>query len=243
VIAVSSPIRERILRWGVRPERVSVLLNAIDPDTFRRNPAARLEALRRWELPDDAVVVGSTGRLEQVKRFDILIEAFARLAAAVPTLRLVIAGDGTLRETLDTQARRLGVADRCRFPGHIADVRDAHAGFDVYVQSSESEGTPNAVLEAMAMETPLVATDVGGTRELAFPDEHGLLVPRNDAGALADAIRSVIEHPSAAAARTAAARRRVEDVLSFKARTAKLEDTYRDLAGRAVTGVKGRARA
>jgi glycogen(starch) synthase len=85
------------------------------------------------------------------------------------------------------------------------------------------------VLEAMAMETPLVATDVGGTRELAFPGEHALVVPPHDVEALGRAIGAVLADPAAAQARAARARRRVETELSFAGRTRQLERIYEDL--------------
>jgi glycosyltransferase involved in cell wall biosynthesis len=96
----------------------------------------------------------------------------------------------------------------------------------VYVQSSDYEGTPNTVLEAMAMETPVVATDAGGTRELAAHDVHALIVPPGNVPALQAAIRRVIAQPDATAARARAARQRIETDLSFQTRTRRLEDVY-----------------
>ena len=112
---------------------------------------------------------------EQQKRFDLLLEAVASLRTARPGIRLVIAGDGSLRDRLERLAVRLGISDICQFLGHRVDVAALHDVFDVFVQSSDYEGTPNAVLEAMAMETALVATDVGGTSELAVPGVHALV--------------------------------------------------------------------
>jgi glycosyltransferase involved in cell wall biosynthesis len=108
-------------------------------------------------------------------------------------------------------------------------VTDLHHGFDLLVQSSEYEGTPNAVLEAMAMETPLVATDVGGTREVAVDGQDAILVPMRDVPALVGAIRAVLADPGQARMRALSARRRVETELSFEARTRRLEAVYADL--------------
>ena len=237
VIAVSSDIRQELTRRGARPERVTVLLNGIDPDVFRRRPERQdaVRARQRWAAGD--VVIGAIGRLERQKRFDHLLEAFAAVAAAIPEARLVIAGGGSLRATLQQRASTLGVAGRVEFLGHREDVVDLHHGFDLFVQSSEYEGTPNAVLEAMALETPVVATDVGGTAELARSGVDALLVPPGDPHALAQAIREVHRDPATARRRAAAARRRVESDLSFDARTRRLEQIYlglrprRDAAG------------
>jgi glycosyltransferase involved in cell wall biosynthesis len=109
-------------------------------------------------------------------------------------------------------------------------VSDLHHAFDLFVQSSEYEGTPNAVLEAMAMETPVVASDAGGTREVARPGVDALVVPVRDVGALSRAIHEALGDPATARTRAVSARRRIEHELSFEVRTRRLELIYADLA-------------
>jgi glycosyltransferase involved in cell wall biosynthesis len=198
-----------------------------------------LRAAHGWTTGD--VVIGAVGRLERQKRFDLLLDAFARLAPSHPALRLALVGDGRLRTDLEAQAARLALGDRVRFLGHRPDLVDLHHTFDLLVQSSEYEGTPNAVLEAMAMETPIVATDAGGTRELAWPDVHALVVPVGDANALASAVSGVLAHPAAARTRAIAARRRIETDLSFEARTRTLEALYEELMRERDERLTGRA--
>ena len=226
VIAVSTEIRDELVRHGADPNRITVILNAIDPDQFRRVGTAREAARMRLGITPDEVVAGAVGRLEQQKRFDLLIDAVAALAPRWPRLRLVIAGDGSLRGSLQAQIERLGLSGICRLLGHRTDITELHHAFDLFVQSSEYEGTPNAVLEAMAMETPLVATDAGGTREIAWPDVHGLIVPIQDVTGLQDAIERMLQDPDQARSRAAAARERVETELSFETRTRRLEAVY-----------------
>lgn len=229
VIAVSSRIKAELVGRGADPNRVTVLLNGIDPDAFRRRPetVAGIRADNGFDSGD--IVLGAVGRLEREKRYDLLIDAFARLAAAHPRLRLAFVGDGTLAGALKEQAQRLGVGDAVRFLGHRLDVASLYHAFDLFVQSSETEGTPNAVLEAMAMETPIVATDVGGTREIAFPGEHAIIVAPLDVEALSAGIERALADPAGTAARAAAARRRIETDLSFDARTRRLEAIYEEL--------------
>ena len=229
VIAVSSEIKAQLVQHGADPHRVLVILNGIDPTAFRRNPG-RVPLLRS-ELgyrPED-IVIGAVGRLERQKRFDLLIEAFAAVSPRHPHLKLAICGGGSLDGELQAHVDRYGVRASCRLLGHREDIADLHHAFDLFVQSSEYEGTPNAVLEAMAMETPLVATDVGGTSELAWPNVHALIVPARDVPALATAIEEMLADPSAAAARAKAARTRIETELSFDARTRRLERVYDEL--------------
>ncbi len=229
VIAVSSDIKHQLVRHGARAERVTVILNAIDPHRFKRSGERRVEMRRALGCADGEFLIGAVGRVEQQKRFDLLLQAAEPLLKNRPLVKLAIAGDGSLLPALAAQARAMNLDDRCLLLGHRQDIADLHQAFDLFVQSSEYEGTPNAVLEAMAMETPLVATDVGGTGELAIDGVHGLLVPSQDVPALRDAMTRAIDDPDAARRRAVAARARIETDLSFDTRTRKLEDIYREL--------------
>ncbi|HYN08809.1 MAG TPA: glycosyltransferase family 4 protein [Vicinamibacterales bacterium] len=230
VIAVSSDIRRELVRHGQREHRVTVILNGIDPDAFKRDVFRRGGIRQALGLAPDDVVIGAVGRLERQKRFDVLLEAFMPLARARPNLRLVIVGDGSLKSELAAKAGSLGLGKSCLLLGHRLDVADLHNAFDLFVQASEYEGTPNAALEAMAMSTPIVATDVGGTAELAAHEVHGLLVAPHDVPGLTAAMNRALGDPTGARTRAAAARFRVEHELSFHARTRHLERVYEDLA-------------
>jgi glycosyltransferase involved in cell wall biosynthesis len=229
VLAVSSDIRQELLRHGSRPERVTTLLNGINPEVFRRDPSRRAAVRAELGLADTDVVIGSVGRREPQKRFDLLVEAVAGLRTWKPVLRLVIAGDGGERARIEALSERLGFRDRCALLGHRHDVADLHHALDLYVQSSDYEGTPNTVLEAMAMETPVVATDAGGTRELAADGVHALIVETGNVSALQEAIRAALTGCDETARRVKAARARVETDLSFQTRTRRLEETYVEL--------------
>ena len=122
-----------------------------------------------------------------------------------------------------------GIADTCIFTGRRDDVIDLAHAFDVVAQSSDTEGTSNTLLEAMALEIPVVATDVGGTSDIITDRVHGRLVPRRDAPALAKAIDETLDGAAETAAMVAAARRRVENELSFAVRMRAVERIYEDL--------------
>jgi glycosyltransferase involved in cell wall biosynthesis len=230
VIAVSTKIKNELVRCGVPSDRVEVILNSIDTSVFRGAPELRPPARRQLAVDDDDFVIGAVGRIEREKRFDLLIRMFAQVVAEHPRARLVIVGDGSLRAELTSLSQSLGVLDACRWLGHRDDLVELYQAFDVLVQSSETEGTPNAILEAMATETPIVATDVGGTTELARPGIDGLVVPNHDVAALKAAVDSVRLDPEGARARSISARRRAEGELSFVARTRRLERLYQRLA-------------
>jgi glycosyltransferase involved in cell wall biosynthesis len=230
VVAVSSDIKQSLIRAGARPQNVTVVLNAIDPVRFRRERSEQPQARARFGCSASDVVIGAVGRLEPQKDFARLIDAFAQLRARVPLAKLLIAGDGSLRAELQALIDRHGLGDGCRLLGHVSDVQAFHHALDLYVQSSTYEGTPNTVLEAMALETPIVATDAGGTAEIARDGHEGLIVPCSDSEALVAALLTAIENPKATAVRVAAARHRVETDLSFDTRMRRVESIYDDLA-------------
>ena len=232
VIAVSSDIREQLVAAGARPGNVTVVLNAIDPEMFVRNRAAEQTVRQRIGMANNDFVIGAVGRLEPQKDFAGLIDAFAGVLSHIPQARLLIAGDGSLRSELQAHIERRGLGKSCTLLGHVDDVKTLHHAFDLFVQSSVYEGTPNAVLEAMALETPIVATAAGGTAELARHGREALIVPFNDQVALRDAILTAIRDPHATEQRRVMARRRVETELSFGTRMRKVEAIYDALAMR-----------
>jgi len=229
VIAVSSEIAGRLVAAGAKPDRVTTVLNGIDTEMFRHDPDRAGPARASFKVPSSAAIVGSVGRLERQKRFDLLIEAVARLRQQQRDVTLVIVGDGSLMPALRAHASTHGVADACVFTGHRTDVVEVLHGLDVFAQSSEYEGTPNCVLEAMAVGAPVVATTVGGTVELIEDGVHGLLVPPHNPEALASAIAAALDDPAATTRRAVAARQRIEREFSFDARMRKVEQIYEAL--------------
>lgn len=236
VIAVSDEIRRTLLRWGAKPERVHVLLNGVDPQHYRHDPAMREEQRARWGFAPNDWVIGGVGRVEQQKRFDLLVDAFSRVLQELPQARLVIAGDGSLLPALRDEIQRRGLQHQCLLTGHCPHMRDAYQALDVLAQSSDYEGTPTVVVEAMACEVPIAATDVGGTGQLMQHERHGLLVPRRNPAALAEAILRLYRHPSERAAFVARARGRVESELTYAHRTEKLVAIYRSLIHKSRSG-------
>lgn len=224
VIAVSDVIRRTLVANGVSPARVRLLHNGVDERHFCRSGAPKAVVRSRLGLPPAATIVGSVGRLSAEKRFDLLITAAARL---VPAPSVAICGEGPSHDELTALAATLGV--ELHLLGHRSDVRDVYDALDLFVQSSDTEGIPNAVLEAMAMAVPLVATDVGGTREIVEQGVHGILVPRRDVDALATGIQQSFDRRSDTGARVSAARLHVERDLSFDARMDALHDIYEEL--------------
>jgi glycosyltransferase involved in cell wall biosynthesis len=125
--------------------------------------------------------------------------------------------------------------------GHVTDVIGLHHAFDLFVQSSDYEGTPNSVLEAMAMETPIVATEAGGTAELVHDGEHGRIIPIGKVDRLISGMEAALANPTATRTMADRARARVQGDLSFEARVRRVEGIYSDVMG--VTGPSSALRA
>ncbi|MCC6493240.1 MAG: glycosyltransferase [Pirellulales bacterium] len=230
VICVSSDIRNELLRAGAPPLRLRTVLNGINAQKYQRNDETRGAVRRELGFGPQAIVIGAVGRVEPQKRFDLLIEAFARLARHSSELQLLIVGAGSLLEPLRAEVRRRGLEQRCRLVGQRADMLRLYQAFDMYVQSSDYEGTPTVLVEAMAMRIPIVATDAGGTTELVRPGEHGLIVPKQDVEALCSAIECTLAQPELTLQRIEVGRRRTEQELSLDYRTEQVIDAYRHAA-------------
>ncbi|MDH4062796.1 MAG: glycosyltransferase [Acidobacteriota bacterium] len=190
--AVSQALKDSMVAEGFPGNRIAVVPNGIDagpvPDERDRRQARQLLG-----LPDNAFIVGTVARLDPVKDLSMLIAAFARLRATHPHSTLLIVGDGPERSRLEGLSREHGVASDVRMTGQRDDARELLSAFDVYVNSSTSEGVSLSILEAMAARLPVVATRVGGTPEVVVHGRTGLLVPARDPHALAQALRMLAD--------------------------------------------------
>ena len=230
VIGVSNDIRDTLLRSGVPSDRVTVLLNGIDPDDYVATHEDRNRARHELGISDSDFVLGAVGRVERQKRFDLLLIAFDAIRKKVPNAILLIAGEGSLKDSIQSQIIEMGLSDHCRMLGHCDSMRQTYQAFDMLVQSSDYEGTPTVVVEAMALGIPVVATDAGGTAQLAFHDEHALIVPCGDPSKLAAATIDAIRDREGTNRRIAAARNRAETELTFANRLTQLTAIYEDLS-------------
>ncbi|HVB38316.1 MAG TPA: glycosyltransferase, partial [Vicinamibacterales bacterium] len=171
-----------VIANGVEPSRYA---GGADRDALRRSLG--LDPARRYLI--------SVARFHPVKDHATLLRAFARIAVAQPEVDLLLAGDGPLRGTLETQAGALGIADRVRFLGVRDDVPSLLRAADLFVMTSLSEAASITVLEAMASGLPVIVTAVGGNVEIVRQGIDGMLVPRQDVGALVGAMHEMLRDP------------------------------------------------
>jgi len=231
IVAVSHELRDYMLDSRFAASRVGVIHNGIEPGTAPTF-ADRLRARRVLGVDEAAFVVMAVARLDPVKDFPTLIDAFAIVRAQLPRARLVIVGDGPERARLEACAARPDVAGSVDIIGYRAGVRQLLPAADLYVSSSISEGISITILEAMAARVAVVATAVGGTPEV-LPSEAagGVLVPSRDAAQLASAIISLERDTATRAAIAAAGRRRLESSFTIDRMVGDYMRTYRRLLG------------
>ena len=211
LIALTEAERQDHLDRNVgKAGRFAVVPSGIDRERFGR---ARVQGNQQpdwFGCPPDSLVVGSVGWLTDVKGHEYLIEAVAKLKQDFPSLHLVIIGSGDRQEALLKLAELVGLRDAVHLLGHRDDIEACLAGMDLFVLPSLNEGMGRALIEAMVAELPVIASRVGGIPSVISHERTGLLVPPGDAGALADALRSLLDRPEWATQLGVAASRSVD---------------------------------
>jgi glycosyltransferase involved in cell wall biosynthesis len=232
VVAVSPDLYEASVAAGVTRDRCVLIENGIDADEYRRRTPST-DAKRRTGLPPGRLVVGAVGRLSEEKGFDVLIRASEPLWREGLDFELWIVGTGVERQRLEKLIANSGRGDRVRLLGYRADMIDLYHAMDVFALSSLREGLPNVVLEALALEVPVLATRVAGVPRLVRDGVEGLLAEPGDEGELTVGLRRLLRDADLRLRLAGAGRKSVEERYSFRARMEKMRAVYDEVLGRA----------
>jgi glycosyltransferase involved in cell wall biosynthesis len=186
--------RKLLEKYGIgRDPQYHVIPLGFDLEPFTRvDEAARARAREALDIPPGVPVVTTVGRLTAIKQHELFLHVAALVGARHPEVVFLIAGDGELRADLERTARERGVATRVRFLGWRRDLTTVYAATDVFVLTSRNEGTPVALIESMAAGVPGVSTDVGGVRDVITGPELGVVVPPDDAEAMAGEVSRLL---------------------------------------------------
>jgi len=241
ITTICEGLRRDITLRGIEPERVTVIPNAVDPRVFRVGGAPDLTLRRRLGL-EGATVLGFAGSFYAYEGLDLLIDAVSQLAARRPELRLLLVGGGPQEQALRKQARDLGIDNRVVFAGRVPhdEIQHYYDLIDVLVYPRRPMRlteivTPLKPLEAMAQGRVLIASDVGGHRELIRDGETGYLFRAGDVYALAATIEAVLAQRSGWDVVRAKARRFVETERTWASSAARYVHVYRQLPSRGRT--------
>jgi glycosyltransferase involved in cell wall biosynthesis len=229
VIAPSKAIRNELLQAGFSNNKIFLLPNGVDVERFRpATPSERAAAAETFGSAGDKLVIGTVARLVHRKGIDVLLHAFATVLRT-HRAQLLVVGDGELGDDLRELTHELGLDCSVSWVGLQADTSTWLRRMDVFVLPSRLEGSPNAVLEAMATGLPIVATRIGGIVDLLEDGRTGLLVPPGDAEALALALGRFLCDATFRAGLGSRARTRAVREFSLPGSIARLIDVYRDL--------------
>lgn len=235
IIPVSDNARDVALHVEkVAPVKVRRIWNGVDTgryapaDRFQVSDVACQATAQNAEAPG-SFTIGTVARLSPEKDQGTMLEALALVHKQLPHARLVLVGDGPSRAGLEEKARALGITCQVDFLGMRSDISTQLSKFDIFTLSSITEGISMTILEAMACQVPIVATDVGGNREIVQPPQCGLIVPARDPQALAAAYLELLQNPSRRAEMGVAGRQRVLAHFSLEAMAGQYAALYREL--------------
>jgi glycosyltransferase involved in cell wall biosynthesis len=233
IVTVCRPFKVQLSSIGVPQSRITVLHNAISPDWLnergKTDELANAAQDRCMNRHGDERLVLAVGRLSEEKAFTELIFAMDQLRRLRPDLfvRLVIVGDGPEKARIERTVRGLNLQDRVALPGHVPDIRPYYRGADIVAISSLSEGSPNALLEAMAAGVPVVATSVGGIPEIVTDKQTAILVEPRNPVAMASAMNLLLSNRSLSESLVCKAREVIKTRHSPQCRTRFLVDLYK----------------
>jgi len=237
-VAISREVAASVKRvYGV--ECKAMVPNCIPVENYRRSLTDRARWREKERFDRDAILFTCVGRLESQKNPLLLVQAFAALNN--PRIHLIMLGEGSLREQLAAYIREHGLERRVHLLGKRNEVPECLAASDVFVLSSNWEGNPLAVMEAMAAGLPVVGTAVGGVPELVESGRQGILVPPGDCAAFTDAMRTLLNDPEKRTAMANAAQAHATAAFNVERMAQGYESIYR--AALAASGLANAAAA
>lgn len=210
VVAITEAQKADIANYGVAPlSRITTIPLGLEIEPMLEAEQYRGHLRADLGVPAGRPLIGIVARLVPIKAHEVFLEAAVRIRAEAPDATFLIIGDGERRSDLEAMAQQLGVMDATRFVGWRTDMREVYADLDVVTLCSNNEGSPVALIEALAAARPVVSTNVGGVPNVVQDGESGLLVPSRDPGAFAEAVLTMLRDPDRAAAFGQAGRRAV----------------------------------
>ncbi len=230
IIAVTESQKEELFRYKIAPWRklVNVPLG-LELDALLNLEGEQGKFRSELGLDPSDPLIGSVARLVPVKGHFYLFQAARKVIAAIPKAKFIVVGDGMLKSELRDLVNSLGIQNNVIFCGFREDLPRIYADLDILVLTSLNEGLPVAVIEAMASQTPVVAYDVGGVRDLIEPGVNGISVPFGDVDGLAESIIRLLKSPRERESLGRSGRRKVYPRLHRKRMIQEIENLYTEL--------------
>lgn len=231
-IVVSDSLKEVMeKKRGITPDKIFRIHNGIEMDRYRTNPDDPNRVRLEFKIGQETVLIGAAGRLVWQKGFEYLIEAIPGVIKAHPDVKILIIGDGPLKESLKAQGARLKLYDSLIFTGFRDDMREILSAIDILVIPSLLEGFPMITLEGMAMAKPIIATSIHGISEQIIDGESGILIPPKNPIALAEALCNLLRDTKRMKDLGLNARKRAEKQFSVEKMITETEKVFQSLCG------------
>lgn len=230
VVAVSDKVRNNTIEvFKISPNKVITISNGINPAHMLYS---KDKCASDFNKGQDEFLFGTIAGLRKQKSLDILLKSFASVCEDMKNAKLVICGDGSERDNLMKLTNELGLVDKVKFLGFRNDIGYVLKNIDVFCLSSQYEGLPISMLEAMALKIPVIVTDVGGIPEVIEDGKNGIMVKKNDINSLANAIKMMYELDDIKTKIAEEGYRTIEMKFSYKIMAAKYAFLYNDLVNR-----------
>jgi glycosyltransferase involved in cell wall biosynthesis len=229
VIAVSPKIREEILRHGTRKDKVQLIYNAIVVEDYQPDDYEPGYLRNRFGIQPDTKIIGNVGRLSPEKGQAEFIRSAPQVLAGHDNVCFVLIGDGPDRQSLEKLVQELKLEKKIFFTGYESNVRPSYRDLDVLALTSFTEGFPNVLLEALCMQTPILATDVGGVADIVTDRETGVLVQPGDIDAIGAGLIDLVSDEEFARSTVLAGQAKIAQQFEFSQRVAKIEALYDDV--------------
>ena len=230
IVTPSADLKNLIIKHGVREDKIVPIPNAVNLQNIKFSEEEIRSCRQELGLPPDEKLVGTVGRLVPVKNFGLFLRAARQVIDSGIEARFVLIGDGPLREELQEITDNLGLTNHVVFTGFREDVFRVLSMLDVFVLCSNSETFPLALIEAMTLKKPVIATNVGGVLEIIDHAVNGWLCPAGDEVTLADSITHLLNHEEKAREFGNSAHQKVNATFNLRTMTDKLSQVYHELA-------------
>lgn len=228
MICVSHGVKNTFVKQGIDPKKCTVVYNGIDPETKPLIPSNEIR--KRWKIQEKDLLIGTVGSLIKRKRITDLIDALSMVSNQTKNpIRCIIVGDGPEKDSLLEYAKRKKIDDKIVLTGFQSDAISYINAMDIFVLPSEKEGLPRAILEAMLMEKPVIASNITGPVELVIDGETGFLVPVRHPEVFANCILKLIEDDELRKQMGEKARKRVIEKFSIEKYIAQIENALKEI--------------
>jgi sugar transferase (PEP-CTERM/EpsH1 system associated) len=216
-------------RFNIKKDNFTPIINGVDTVKFSVNKGIGCSIKQQLNLSDDFLLIGSVGRLVEVKNYKSLIDAFSVTVKKHPSIHLVLAGDGTEKEALNKQVTDLNLQGHVHLLGNRDDIPNIMNALDIFVLPSFSEGLSNTLLEAMSCGTPVIASNVGGNSEIVIPDHSGYLYESDNIQQLSELLNRLVSAPDLIKKLSVQARQHILDNYSLQSMVDNYESEYNRL--------------